>query len=148
MCNEGEVRIHDGENCNQREGRVEMCYNGVWGTVCADGWDEIATNITCTQLMRNHSGFFIDHQLYMTFLLCLSLSVEGVTPGNFSSLSNNIACSENHSILLQCIDVHNFDIRFYDDCENGTAEVVCQIPNTDDSTNSIPTTRSVSLCIN
>ena len=50
MCNDGEVRLCDGENFNQREGRVETCFNGVWGAVCADGWNEIATNILCTQL--------------------------------------------------------------------------------------------------
>ena len=56
MCNDGEVRLFDGENFNQREGRVEICYNGVWGTVCADGWNEIATNITCSQL-----GYSLEH---------------------------------------------------------------------------------------
>ena len=50
LCNDGEVRLFDGENFNHREGRVEMCLNGVWGAVCADGWDEIATNLICTQL--------------------------------------------------------------------------------------------------
>ena len=55
LCNDGEVRLFevrlfDGENFNQREGRVEMCFNGVWGAVCADGWDEVAANIVCTQL--------------------------------------------------------------------------------------------------
>ena len=37
-----------------------MCLNGVWGAVCADGWNEVATNIVCTQLeysTGNYSGF-------------------------------------------------------------------------------------------
>jgi deleted-in-malignant-brain-tumors protein 1 len=60
MCIDGEVRLFDGENFSQREGRVEMCFNGVWEAVCADGWDEVATNIVCSQLgysTGNHSGF-------------------------------------------------------------------------------------------
>ena len=68
MCNDGEVRFYDRESSDQREGRVlvEMCFNGVWGTVCAD---EITTNIkVCSQLgisIANFSmfKFVIDHQL-------------------------------------------------------------------------------------
>ena len=38
-CKDGEVRLVGGEN--EREGRVEICYNGVWGAVCYRGWDEM-----------------------------------------------------------------------------------------------------------
>ena len=48
MCGDGDVRLIEGDT--EREGRVEMCYNGVWGAVCADGWNDIAANIVCTQL--------------------------------------------------------------------------------------------------
>ena len=44
MCSDGEVRLVGEET--GREGQVKMCYNGVGGTVCADGWNEIAANIT------------------------------------------------------------------------------------------------------
>ncbi len=36
-CKEGDVRLADGQNDN--EGRIEICYQGVWGTVCGDGFD-------------------------------------------------------------------------------------------------------------
>ena len=54
MCSDGEVRLVGGET--EREGQVEMCYNGVWGAVCADGWNEIAANIVCRQLGYENPG--------------------------------------------------------------------------------------------
>ena len=35
-CNEIDVRLVDGLTLD--DGRVEICLNGVWGSVCDDSW--------------------------------------------------------------------------------------------------------------
>ena len=46
------IRIEGGSN--QFEGRVEVYYNGQWGTVCDDNWDIIAAGYVFTLKLNVH----------------------------------------------------------------------------------------------
>ena len=47
-CTNGDVRLAGGLSSNQ--GRVEICYNNQWGTVCDNSFNNIDASVVCRQL--------------------------------------------------------------------------------------------------
>ena len=54
MCPSGDVRLADGAAPN--EGRVEVCFNNEYVTVCDDQWDAQDATVVCRQLGYETEG--------------------------------------------------------------------------------------------
>ena len=66
-CSTGDIRLVDG--IEPQEGRVEVCYEEVWGTVCSDNWNIPDATVACRQL-----GFSSSGKHYTRLLLKILLS--------------------------------------------------------------------------
>ena len=59
ICLDGSVRIR-GSNI-ENLGRVEVCVNGTWGTICDDFWDNRDASVVCRQLGYSPYGMSRKH---------------------------------------------------------------------------------------
>jgi hypothetical protein len=46
-CTQGAIRLQGGTTT---QGRVEVCNNNIWGTVCDDFWSAVDARVACRQL--------------------------------------------------------------------------------------------------
>ena len=124
---EGSIRLVGGTTAE--EGRVHICYNGVWSTVCQDTFDVADATVVCRQLGHNtvgeslwrggkplkyhqkidvllvlHPGFDLPSCF---FLLCLFIGTEVIRNMQFPEGTgevwlDNIGCAGMEKIFMDC----------------------------------------------
>ena len=58
-CTTGAIRLA-GSGSSSTNGRVELCYNNQWGTVCDDFWGSSDAQVVCRQLGYSSSGILLN----------------------------------------------------------------------------------------
>ena len=56
-CTNGDIRLVGGHG--NFSGRVEVCFNNVWGTVCDDDWGRDDSEVVCQQLGFDPEGMWM-----------------------------------------------------------------------------------------
>uniref|UniRef100_A0A1X7TXL8 SRCR domain-containing protein n=1 Tax=Amphimedon queenslandica TaxID=400682 RepID=A0A1X7TXL8_AMPQE len=114
-CNEGEVRLVNGTE--EREGRLEVCANGVWGTVCSYSFTRAAAYIACKQLGYNDSNDAIidtnaydkfgggDKPIVYSYVDCFGLETR--LSQCDKSVFPTFSCYYGSIVGLKCLDICN-----------------------------------------
>jgi len=113
-CSNGEIRLVGGSVPN--EGRVEVCHNQAWGTVCDDHWGSVDASVTCRQL--GYSG-----------QNATAFSSAYYGQGTGAIVLDNVACTGLEEKLVDCpYDSHTADCYHYEDASVrcSTTTPICQ----------------------
>ena len=116
-CNNGEVKLVGG--ATSQEGRVEVCYNRLWGTVCDDRWGTYDAQVVCKQLGLPTDGTdsmcsICDNDALYIAVFAYSLAEYG--SGSAWIWMDEVACNGSENGLLNCrFDRHTADCDHSED---------------------------------
>ena len=106
-CHDGDVRLLEG--ANPREGRVEICRNNAWGTVCDDSWGKPDATVVCRQLGLSVAGLHIEYYKFKVIhlLSCTTLAAQHFSFATFGQGTGpinlvNVNCAGTESRLIDC----------------------------------------------
>lgn len=101
-CEDGDVRL-----TNLSNGRVELCWNGIWGAVCTDRWDHEDAVVVCRQLKYDSRGnpalLHVDYPIFTGFPLDARV-MPGFEAGETRSVFlSKVECTGSEENLISCI---------------------------------------------
>ena len=120
----GALRLVGGTNTT--EGRVEICLNLVWGTVCDDYWGSLDAQVVCRQLGYSADGESKIKQsstelIFSSIAGALAFSTAYFGQGIGPILLDNVHCNGSESSLLDCNHLNQSNCA-----HNADAGVRCQ----------------------
>ena len=74
-CGHGDVRLVNGSEVSGGSGRLEVCINNAWGTVCGNQFGVTDASVACGQL-----DGFTSEGMYIFFHINVSLISSSETP--------------------------------------------------------------------
>ena len=104
-CEHGDIRLVGGSTA--LEGRVEVCMNRVWGTVC-DNFNTQAAGVVCAQLGYQRAGIIrVKINSLLTQLLCVHVDSTYSTSSFYGASSafsymTSLRCSGSENRLIDC----------------------------------------------
>ena len=101
-CTDGDIRLGDGAVLR---GRVEVCINGTWGTICDGYWTQKEASVVCSHL--GYSPYGIINKSHILILAIIRLGAMATT----NLFLNNewpiglfkLTCSGNETIIWDCL---------------------------------------------
>ena len=109
-CTYGDIRLVGGTNIY--EGRVEVCVNNEWGTVCDDQWDASDAEVVCRQLYNLTSDAVAHRYAYFG---------QGTGP----IWLDNVQCTGSETHLFNCENSGDLGIHVHDCGHHEDAGVAC-----------------------
>ncbi|XP_030848001.1 deleted in malignant brain tumors 1 protein-like isoform X9 [Strongylocentrotus purpuratus] len=121
------IRLVDGSSSN--EGRVEVNYNGQWGTVCDDLWDDTDAAVVCQILGLGESGSALGSAAFgqgsgdiiLDNVECVGTETDLFSCPSNGPLSHN--CGHGEDAGVQCISTPSASIRLVDGSSNNEGRV-------------------------
>ncbi|XP_029464835.1 neurotrypsin-like isoform X2 [Rhinatrema bivittatum] len=107
-CSQGAVRLTGGHS--HLSGRVELYYNGIWGTICDEEWTDWDASVICRQLGLSEIG----------------MAVKNISSSSQLALTHlhTVTCRGDENMLLQC----SYSKAVTRGCNHGNAAAVTCTP--------------------
>ena len=105
VCHDGDVRLVGGRQPN--EGRVEVCFNETWGTICDYirpwSWNISQADVVCHQLGYSAAGkFLLSYSIMHKIKFYTDKSTYGFGRGSSRVLVKHVSCRGYESNIGEC----------------------------------------------
>ena len=124
VCTDGNIRLQG--STNVLVGRVEVCVNQTWATVCDKHWDDNDAKVICQQLGHSPYGNTTLILSVTTMFLGALAAYGSLITDKYPIRVYGVNCTGNERTLFKC-PIHLFPQNLiHSNCSNNNAGVICQ----------------------